>query len=273
MMAPDFYYRSNWLKINKLLAALGLVTVLPLKAGTMGDTLPAYPWFASIGTGYSWTNLPGIDNPDPAQWDYASQGYDAPIGNRGFYTFAIGKQVHNYVDVSLSYLAHENFNYQQFQSGTSSTPDFTGNQRTRYFTLNNRALLINGFLHPARSWAQFINFELMPYVGAGIGYANNKVDNFYTIGNTTVSGVAIGSTDSIGDPNSKNSFAWQGTIALSIRPQQSHFSLNTGYRYFDGGSFDGATSIYTNANGYVNADPWTGRVKANQVFVELQYTV
>ena len=246
---------------------------MPLYAGTMGESTATYPWFASIGTGYSWTNMPGIQNPDPSEWDYASQGYDSSIGNRGFYTFALGKQVHEYIDLSLSYLAHENFNYQQFQSGTSDTPDFTGNQRNRYFTLNNRALLINGFLHPTTSWAQLVNVKFMPYVGAGIGYANNKVNNFYTVGNTVVDGVAVGSTDSIGAPIDKNSLAWEGTLGLNIRPQQSHFSVNTGYRYFDGGKFNGSTSIYTNDSGFVIAPPWSGSVKANQFFIEFQYSL
>ncbi len=260
------------MKINKKFGLLGLIASLPLYAGTMGELRPVFPWFASIGTGYSWTNKPGIQNPNPSEWDYAAQGYDAPIGNRGFYTFAIGKQFHDYMDVSLSYLVHENFNYQQFQSGTSDTPDFTGNQRNRFFTLNNRALLINGFLHPATFWAQLANIQFMPYVGAGVGYACNKVNNFYTVGNTTVAGVALGSTDSIGDPISKNSFAWQGTLGFNIHPQQSHFSVNTGYRYFDGGNFNGSSNIYTNANGFVTATPWSGSVKANQFFIEFQYS-
>ena len=51
---------------------LGLLGALPLHAGTMGEAVSKRPWFASIGTGYSWTNMPGIVNPNTSQWDYAN---------------------------------------------------------------------------------------------------------------------------------------------------------------------------------------------------------
>ena len=258
--------------IHKFIA--GLVISLPLHAGSMGTPAPALPWFGSIGTGYSWTNMPGINNPNPSEWDSSIQGYDSTLGNRGFITFALGKQVHQYIDLSLMYIMHENFNYQKYQSGTSATPDFTATQRTRYFTLNNKAILFNGFLHPAKYWSTYANVELRPYIGAGIGYAYNYINNFYTAADQ-VQGTGdpnVGSTDSIGNPVGTSSFSWQGTVALNMRAQNSPFSVNTGYRYFDGGDFNGSSSIFTNASGFVNATPWSGRVKANQFFVEFQYT-
>lgn len=266
--------------IKKVIGTLVLASAIPIYAGTMGDnTAPSYPWFASIGTGYSWTLMPGINNPNQSQWDFATQGYDSAIGDRGFYSFTIGKQVHNYIDLSLMYLAHENFNYQKFQSGSSATPAFTGNQRNRYFNLNNRSLLVNAYIHPASAIADFAHFGFNPYIGAGIGYARNYIDNFYTIGTTAVGGptsgttVNVGSTDSIGSPVGTNSFAWQGTAAVNIASQNSHFSVNTGYRYYYGGKFNGSSNIYTNANGFLSATPWSGSIKANQYFVEFQYKV
>lgn len=69
------------MKIKKLVGILGLASVIPVYAGTMGEKASDYPWFASIGTGYSWTLMPGIDNPNPSQWDFAAQGYDSSIGD------------------------------------------------------------------------------------------------------------------------------------------------------------------------------------------------
>ncbi|QBR85076.1 porin family protein [Legionella israelensis] len=260
--------------MNKKLSFLAFFTSLPLYAGAMGEVVPPdYPWFASIGTGYSWTEKPGIKNPDPAVWDPAIQGYDASLGDRGFYTFAIGKQVHQYVDISVSYLNHEVFDYQKFQSGAlAGQPGFTGNERTRFFRLSNRALLVNGFLHPNRSWANFLGIELMPFVGGGIGFSHNEVRDFHTIGNIVVAGIPIGSTSSIGKPSSKNSFSWQGSLGLNFRPAQSHLSVDIGYRYFDGGKFEGSSLIYTNSAGWLSAPPWRGRLKANQGFVEFKYS-
>lgn len=259
--------------MNKKFSLLALFASFPLYAGTMGSPVNEYPWFASIGTGYSWTEKSGITNPQPSFWDDAIQGYNGNLGNRGFYTFAVGKQVYRYIDLNLSYLDHENFNYQQFQTGGSSTPGFTGNARTRYFTLDNRALLISGSLHPAESIYSLLSLNFTPFVGAGIGYAYNQVRNFYTIGTATIDGVTVGSTTSIGNPANRNSFAWQGSVGLNIQPQISHLSVDIGYRYFDGGKFNGPSTVYTNASGFLTGLPWLGRLEANQAFVAFKYTV
>ncbi|KTC86976.1 outer membrane protein [Legionella brunensis] len=262
--------------MNKKLGLVALyISSLSLHAGTMGEVITTYPWFASIGTGYSWTEKPGIDNPNPAFWDFSSQGYDADLGDRGFYTFALGKQVHQYIDISLSYLNHEVFDYQKFQSSppaTSGTPGFTGSERTRFFSLSNRALLINGFLHPAQAWANFASISLNPFIGGGIGFAHNEVRDFHTVGTVNVAGVPIGSTTSIGGPTDKNSFAWQASAGFNFRPSQSHLSVDAGYRYYDGGKFNGPSTVYTNSDGFATSTPWSGRLKANQVFVEFKYT-
>ena len=178
--------------MKKQLGILAVLVALPLHAGTMGDSEQINPWYASIGTGFSWTQLPGIDNPNPALWDDSIQGYDSHLGNRGFYTFEVGKQVHRLIDVSVLYLDNETFNYQKFQTGVSNTEGFTGDSRTRYFDLNNRALLVNGFLHPDHSWLNVHTVNFTPFVGGGIGYALNQLDNFYTVGTVDAGGVAVG---------------------------------------------------------------------------------
>lgn len=65
--------------MKKKLGIAAIVFSLPLYAGTMGASAEVNPWYASIGTGFSWTELPGIKNPNPAQWDSSVQGYDSPI--------------------------------------------------------------------------------------------------------------------------------------------------------------------------------------------------
>jgi len=259
--------------INKKIGFLLLLTSLPLCAGTVGLNQQPYPWFAALGAGYSWTEKPGIVNPNPAQWDASIHGYDSSLGNRGFYTFALGKHIYRHFDLSLSYLAHELFNYQMQQTGTSSTPGFTGNDRTRYFNLSNRAVLANVTLRPEQEYFTVSSVGFSPFLAAGIGYALNNVNNFYTVGTTSINGTAIGSTDSIGNSLSKNSFAWQGSVGFNIKPELSHLSVDLGYRYFDGGGFATSSSIFTNASGWLSASSWTGVLIANQAFIEFKYTV
>lgn len=249
-----------------------LLTSLPIYAGTMGDSVNEHPWYASIGTGYSWTLLPGINNPNPNVWDDSVQGYNSSLGNRGFYTFEIGKEVHKFIDISLLYLNHETFNYQMYQSGISNTEGFTGDRRNRYFNLNNRALLVSGFVHPEASWHPTAGMKLKPFIGAGIGYALNQIENFYTVGTVNVNGTAFGSTSSIGNQVSTNSFAWQASAGINIMPL-THFSLDVGYRYYDGGNFNTSNSVYSDASGFVSATPWKGNISANQLFIDFKYTL
>lgn len=258
--------------MKKTCGFLALLSSLPLYAGTMGDTSSVNPWYGAIGTGYSWTLLPGINNPNPSEWDASAEGYNSSLGNRGFYTFEIGKQVQHYVDVSLMYLNHETFNYQMYQQGISSTEGFTGDQRNRFFNLNNRALLVSGFLHPDHNWYRISTVSLSPFIGGGVGYALNQIDNFYTVGTINVAGTAVGSTSSIGNQVSTNSFAWQASAGLSIQPI-NHFSFDIGYRYYDGGNFNTSNVIYSDADGLGIATPWSGKLASNQLFIDFKYTM
>jgi len=246
---------------------------LPLYAGTTGDD-PAqkYPWFASIGRGYSWTILPGIVNPNPAQWDYSTQGYDSSLGNRGFNTFALGKHLYKYVDVSLSYLDNENFFYEKYQTGTSNTDFFTGAIRTRFFQLINRSIIANVTLRPEKNYIKLSSLEFSPFIGAGIGYGQSVMDGFRTQGIINVDGTLLTPTDSTGETTNSNSLAWQGFIGVNVRPSQSHVSIDFGYQYYDGGKFYGPKSIYSNGSGWFPRTPWSGEVLANQLFVSLKYT-
>ncbi|KTD20919.1 Uncharacterised protein [Legionella lansingensis] len=261
--------------VNKRLSLMICsILSLPSYAGTIGEAVPVYSWFGSIGTGYSWTEEPGIVNPNPTQWAFSAEGYDSDLGDRGFYTFALGKQVHDYVDVSVSYLVHEVFDYQKFQTAPPGiSGPATGDIRTRYFSLDNRAILVNGFLHPIQAWANIASVAFTPFIGGGVGYAYNEVRDFHTVARLVAAGVPIGSTTSIGNPASRNSFAWQASAGVNFRPQQSHFSVDAGYRYYDGGKFNGPSSVFSNADGWLaGLSPWEGRLKANQAFVEFKYT-
>ncbi|WBV69616.1 hypothetical protein PGH46_06350 [Legionella pneumophila] len=80
--------------MNKKLSLIALcISSLSLHAGTMGEVVsPAYPWFASIGTGYSWTEKPGIVNPNPLFWDFSLQGYDSDLGIGDFIPLLLGNK-------------------------------------------------------------------------------------------------------------------------------------------------------------------------------------
>lgn len=258
--------------MKKNIIALCCIISFPVTAGTMGEVANPFPWFASIGTGYSWTDKSGVENPDPGFWDRADAGYNGDLTDEGFYTFALGKQVHQYIDLSVSYMNNENFNYQLFQSGVSATPAFSGSNRTRYFTLNNKSVLANIILHNDTPFVTPYSINVTPFLSGGIGAGFNKISDFHTVGTVVLPTASVGSTTTIGNRASHTSFAWQGSAGINIQPTASHLSANIGYRYFDGGDFEGPSWFYTNSVGWNSGAPWKGSLKANQVFVEFKYT-
>lgn len=264
--------------MKKLVSIITLLCTFSLHAGTMASQPHSdLSWFAAIGTGFSWTQLPGINNPNLLDWDTSIQGYNSSLGDREFYTFELGKQIHPYVDLSLLYLNHETFNYQMFQTDTSSpAAGFAGHARTRYFNLSNQSLLINLFLHPADDLYNFSGLNLQPFVNGGIGYGFNQVTNFYNVGTVDAGGQLVGSITSMGNKVDNGSFAWQAAVGVNIKPtfiKNHHLSVDLGYRYYNGGTFYGSNVIYSNVSGVVPVTPWSGQVKANQLFIDFRYTI
>lgn len=237
------------------------------------DDTQKYPWFASIGTGYSWTQLPGIVNPNKAEWDPSFNGYDSELGNRGFYTFAIGKHIYQYIDLSLSYLNNETFNYQLHQTGSEdNTAIHAGRERTRYFNLNNRAVLANVFLRPEKNYFTVSSLGFSPFISAGIGFSQNQMTNFKTYGQVKTPTAVVAPPTDIGNPVSQITFSWQGSVGINVNRLESPLSVDLGYRYYDGGRFKSPTIIYTNTGGFLTVSPWSGQLLANQLFVEFKYT-
>lgn len=212
------------------------------------------PWYGSIGTGLNRNKAQDWDAPFQETFNSTS------LANRGFYTFEIGKQVQHYVDVSLMYLNHATFNYQMEPSTLSN------NQQNRSVNLNNQAVLVSGFLHPDHDWYKISTVSLSPFIGGGVGYALNQIDNFYPNGNPSVS-------SNPANPITVNSFAWQASAGLSIHPV-THLSLDVGYRYYDGGSLDANSNTLFRpnpANSFGLTSLGAGHLSTNQLFVDFKY--
>lgn len=248
--------------MRKTCAFLALLSTWAVYAESMGITDIENPWYGSIGAVLTKTN--------PNRLEIPAEHYNNSLANRGFYTFEIGKQVQHYVDVSLMYLNHETFNYQMYQQRIANTGKLPSNSVNHNINLNNRALLVSGFLHPDHDWYKISTVSLSPFIGGGVGYALNQIDSFYPTGSTPVNRSAIGSSS----PQSTNSFAWQASAGLSIHPV-THLSLDVGYRYYDGGTFDTSNPSFSNTNTHSSSlsltTPWAGHLSTNQLFVDFKY--
>lgn len=220
-------------------------------------------WYGSIGA--------GINNANPSEWDTPAEAYNKNKTNRGFYTFEIAKQVQHYVDVSLMYLNHETFNYQMYQQGIFNTNKLAPTEQNKPFNLNNRAVLVSGFLRPDHNWYKISTVGLSPFIGGGIGYALNQIDNFYPITNSTLNKNATNANSPVSNSVNINSFAWQASAGFSIHPI-THLSLDVGYRYYDGGNLDTSNAITHSTTGNSSSiTPWSGHLSMNQLFVDFKY--
>ncbi len=107
-------------------------------------------------------------------------------------------------------------------------PDFrdadTGGARFK-----NWSAMLNGYIDVNIPFMR----PLIPYIGAGAGIAQNKVNGtVVTVGGTTVAS-ATGST--------KNQFAWQAMAGASYYLTPT-VALDVAYRYFHGGSAENGTA-------------------------------
>lgn len=229
-------------------------------------------WYGVVGAGYAFSMDAGIKNPDPNFWDFSNEGYDSDLGGSPFFFIGFGKTFCGSWSLDLTYSYYNTFHYQKYQTGSSGTEGFTGAARTRFFDLDHENVLLNLSYNP--QWDclsyRFCQVRVSPVVGLGIGVGINHVDNFHTFGYNQR--VANGNPTSIGERNTKASFAWQALAALRFQ-LACRFDLDIGYRYYQGGWFEGPSQITLNTpdvlGGVTSAEPWEGKLKANEVYLNL----
>lgn len=232
-------------------------------------------WYGVVGAGYAFSFEAGIDNPDPASWDFANQGYDDDLGGSPFFMIGFGRTF-CCLNFDVTYSYYQTFHYQKYQTGAGATPGFSGNARTRYFDLDHQNVIFDLTLDPVWdcvNW-RFCSLNLRPIIGVGIGLGVNRITNFHTVGFDAVANV--GSTTTIGEPHTKTTFAWRALAALRIGLNSClPLTLDIGYRYYDGGYFEGPSSFVVNTDGVdggiLSAAPWEGNLKTNEVYLCLNY--
>ena len=234
------------------------------------DTSPfSIPLHGFVATGYAWSMEAGIDNPLPGFWDPSNEGYDSTLGNVSFFTLGFGYRFWKILDVDFNYNFYNTFHYQKRQ--TSLTGE-SGLVRMRFFDLDNQSGMLNFSLYPYAISLGCTRMELIPFIGMGIGISSNQVSNFYTVGDDVA---GVGSTTSIGNPNTTIAFAWQGMGGFRIHPKNSMLSADIAYRYYNGGRFVCSNTITSFAdNGeQFRGKPWKGVLQTNQLYFSLNISL
>ncbi len=270
-------------KTIALSSASLIFSCMSVFAGTMGTLLPeSSPWYIAVNVGYSFAMDANI-SVNPAIWDNATQGYSDNLGATTAVGLGIGTYIGNAFHIDLRGERRGDYKYSKFQTGSSATPGFTGDVRTRSFKVTSNALMLSGWLDLGTFWNNLVwnvgAVSLQPFVGAGVGVNYMDVHDFHTVG----AGFGSMGRYQIGSINSSSTgsdVAWHGAAGLSaqITPKAT---LSVGYNYFDGGKLsfpsyiDSSTSSPDAALGRngVTVTPWKGRLQANEVFAELRIRI
>lgn len=237
-----------------------------------GKQEDASPWYGLIQTGYAYSFDAGISNPDPLFWDAAAQGYNANLGGSPFLGVGFGRSILYYLRVEAAYTYFQGFHYQKFQSGSSGTAGFTGSKRNRYFDLDHQNVMFNFSLYPEKHcYFSLARLDVSPYIGLGLGAGFSRVMNFHTVAYSE----GVGSTTSIGTKTNRTALAWQGFAGIRLHPSRSCMNFDLGYRYYDGGRFQGPNFVYANTKDLqgnpTSGKAWRGKLRTNQFTIALNF--
>jgi opacity protein-like surface antigen len=188
-------------------------------------------WYLRGYIGASNEFLKEITHPDfltAQQFGFIDKGgFDAaPFGGGG-----IGYQWNNWfrVDATLEYRGFANFHALDrfFNPYQFSGPTFNTNQYTA--SKSELVGLVNVFLDLGTWWC------ITPFVGAGAGFAQIKIDHFR---DTNV----IAGGGGWADTGTKTNFAWalQAGLAYKVNP---NFAVELSYRYLNVGNAESATLL------------------------------
>jgi hypothetical protein len=229
-------------------------------------------WYGTFQVGYAYSYTSYLFNPDPLTWDKALEGYAASLGGAPFLKMGFGASVLRYLDVDVSYTYYQNFHYEKHQTGSETTPNFSGYMRNRFFSLSHQNVLLNATFCPKdRLYFSFWDLETTFFAGMGIGCGLSRVLPFYTVGYQQ----GVGSVANAGIKVNTASFAWQGTCGLRFHPRSSCCSLDVGYMFYDGGPYQVAQYLSVNdtklQGNLKAARPLRGYLKTNQLTISFQY--
>lgn len=240
-------------------------------AGTMGPTEDFTPTpYVKLGSGGSYSMNTGL-KPNLLIWDASPQGYNADVGHTALYSAAFGYQISPLISGDVQYIYRPSYDYQRFQTSSSTdTVSFEGN-KTRYFDLHSNSLMVNAYLH-GRGYSDRLNralgrgFFVEPFIGGGLGVAFNTVSNFHSLSQSPAAD-NIGPVVSMMVDHERTSLAYQFSAGLSFY-HDTNFNLGVGYRYYNGGTF---TSENYLTDQQVTVSPWNGLIQANEFFIDLIY--
>jgi opacity protein-like surface antigen len=211
-------------------------------------------WYlrGDVGVGVQTGNLSPSVTPNPligAPGDAFNSFYNPSLSASAFFDAGVGYQINNWLrfDVTGEYRGGGHFQALE-QIGIPSQ----GYQNANFYRGDVSSIigLVNGYVDIG-TW-----YGITPFVGAGVGFANNRLsgltDTGFTYPGTTIPGGFIGGpgspTGGYFSDGSKTSFAWALMTGFDFNVTEN-LKLELGYRYLDYGKIKSGSSNCFNGTG------------------------
>lgn len=236
---------------------------------TSWDCCKEYSFYIKASSGISFSESANVKAPSPP-WNTAIQGYNSKLGNCPIIGLSVGCELWEVVDLEAGISHSSTFKYRKFQTPTSG-----GDSYTRKFDLYVTPILFSANLLgkniPYLNWCIGCG-KIYPTIGAGLGVSNLVITNYRTTGLPP-------SGDSSPYPSfsSENQYTHRKNFTYTLMAGLEYsfndcWTISTGYRWFDAGSFKGPRYQRV-ANGSavdVAGDQWKLRFRSNEWFIELK---
>lgn len=261
---------------------LFLIGILCSFAVVAGAAVPVQHPYLGFELGYSSSlqaNVAVNENPNSLShfvWDHPIEGWNSRLGNSVIYGAIFGYNLTQLLALELSYNYRPSYQYDKYQ--TVPTSKAIGS-RIRYFDLNNQTFILNGVVHLSALTPDLQTFQarthIEPIINLGLGVARNTVTNFHGL----CVGYQPGMVFSKMEDKTTYDFAAQVGAGVNIN-LASNWDMRLGYRFLYGGNFktqDYVTDDPDNQHPLTpgsgnSANAWSGRLLANEVYVNLFYT-
>lgn len=238
-------------------------------------------------------NMNVNNTPQPVSgftFDRSPSGWDNKLNNTFGYGVLAGYNLSDIFALELTYNNRPSFKYNKFQNAENAFG--TVQNRTRYFDLQNQTTMLNGIVHLAPIFDMLKTFKdksgVSPFINLGVGFAKNTVSNFHTFVNNGTVGNKSSSGAIVSKMTDKTVYKLAAQAGLGLNYTiTTRWAMKIGYRFIYGGKFttqdyitDDPDALHNsgNANSYLPgsgnaAHPWTGTLKANEVYLGLTYSL
>ena len=193
------------------------------------------PYYLKFGVGQS--SVKNVEAKHISDGGNFRRTMETNFDDSNLYNLGVGYKVNEFFSLELNYLNSEKTNSEKMSyryNGTLNT--------TKYYnsSLKSQALMLTALFDIAKY--NNLNWEIRPYVGAGIGYSKNTA----TLERRNLSDDSL---DYFSKKEDKNNFAYKGIVGAVYNMTDS-IALDLSYSLADYGIVKAGKSWYNSAGAY-----------------------